>query len=87
MSNFHDKFMSLPSSERMRIASEAGLSLGYIYKQTYVRQGAPKFRISNAVALDKASGGGLSFLEHAEEGVDWQYVLERLKAAKRMGKL
>lgn len=84
---FYEVFMRYPVKERQRIADAAGLSLGYILKHTYVSGRQPKFHFANAVAMDKASGGVLSFLEHSEGEVDWEYVLQRLKQAKRQGEL
>ena len=63
------------------------MSLGYILKHTYVNNRDPKFHLHNAVALDKASGGALPFWQFTEGNLDWKYVLDRLKHAKRLGEL
>jgi len=85
---FYDHFFgSFMPSERKQIASRAGLSLPYILKHCYVNKKSPKFHFHNAVALDKASGGVLRFWDNAEGDVDWDYVLMRLREAKRSGAL
>jgi len=85
---FYDHFFgSFMPSERKQIASRAGLSLPYILKHCYVNNKAPKFHFHNAVALDKASGGVLRFWDNSEGNVDWEYVLARLREARRNGAL
>lgn len=85
---FYDQFFgSFLPSERRQIASRAGMSLPYLLKHCYVNDGVPKFHFHNAVALDKASNGVLKFWDHAEGDVDWDFVLHRLREAKRMGLL
>lgn len=83
--SFYEEFFKLPITERQRIADESGMSLGYILKHTYVSDRNPRFHMHNAVALDKASGGVLPFYRFTEGDVDWSYILERLKHAKRRG--
>ena len=85
--SFYDSFFRLPIPERRRVAEASGLSLGYILKHTYVNKRDPKFHLHNAVALDKASGGALPFWKFTEGDLDWRYVLDRLKHAKRLGEL
>jgi hypothetical protein len=84
---FYEAFFRLPIPERKRIADDSGMSLKYILKHIYVNERDPKFHMHNAVALDKASGGALPFYKYTEGGVDWSYVLDRLKHAKRLGEL
>lgn len=86
--NFYDQFFrNFMPSERKQIAERAGLSLPYILKHCYVNDKEPKFHFHNAVALDKASSGVLRFWEHTEGDVDWDFVLTRLREAKRNGLL
>lgn len=85
--SFYEAFFRLPLAERKRIAAEAKMSLRYILKHTYVSERNPVFKLQNAVALDKASGGGIPFYKYAEGDIDWGYVLDRLKHAKRIGEL
>ncbi len=85
MATFYDQFMQFSVAERQQIATDAGLSLGYIQKHTYTSQHTPKFHLHNAVAMDIASEGALPFWEHTEGEVDWDYVLRRLRQAKRKG--
>lgn len=85
--SFYEAFFRLPIQERKRIADQSGMSLGYILKHTYVSERNPRFHLHNAVALDKASGGVLPFYNFTEGSVDWSYVLDRLKHAKRLGDL
>lgn len=85
--SFYEAFFRLPPPERQRVANEAGMSLGYILKHTYSSERDPKFHMHNAVALDRASKGALPFYKFTEGGVDWKYVLDRLKHAKRLGDL
>jgi hypothetical protein len=85
--SFYESFFRLPPSERKRIASQSGMSLGYILKHTYVSQRDPRFHLHNAVSLDKASGGVLPFWKFTEGDLDWSYILDRLKHAKRLGDL
>ncbi len=82
---FYDQLMQFSIPEREEIARGAGLSLGYVLKHTYVSERAPKFHFHNAVAMDASSKGVVPFWEHTEGAVDWGYVLERLKQAKRRG--
>ena len=84
---FYNQFFQFPPRERSRIADKAGMSLAYLLKHIYVNKHSPKFHLHNAVALDKASGGVLKFIDHTEGQVDWEYVLQRLKEAKRQGQL
>lgn len=84
---FKDKFFAFPVAKRAEIAQAAQLSLPYIHKHTYVCEGDPKFHFHNAVALDKASEGVLPFWEHTHGKVDWLHVLDRLRQAKRQGRL
>jgi hypothetical protein len=85
MSTFHVLFWAMSIAERQRIAREAGLSLPYLYKHTYVSNRDPKFHLCNAVALDKASGGRLPLYDLTAGDVDWRHVLRRLQSAKRKG--
>lgn len=83
--SFYDSFFQFPVKERQKIASKAGLSLAYLLKHIYVNKKNPRFHLHNAVSLDRASGGILKFWEHTEGEIDWPYVLERLREAKRKG--
>jgi hypothetical protein len=87
LSQFYEAFRSLSTSERERIATEAGLTPGYVSKHLYSSADrVPKFHFPNAVALDKASDGAFSFLEiTAGSDIDWDYVFRRLMSAKRRG--
>lgn len=85
MKTFYDAFFQFPVRERQRIAKNAGMSLPYLLKHIYVNKKKPRFHLHNAVSLDRASGGVLRFWEHTEGDVDWQYVLDRLREAKRKG--
>jgi hypothetical protein len=87
MSFYEQFFGNFMPSERKQIADRAGLSLPYILKHCYVNDKQPKFHFHNAVALDKASNGVLRFWEHSEGDVDWEFVLIRLREAKRNGLL
>lgn len=81
---FYECFFAMPVAERKRIAEEAGLSFPYLLKQTYVKGGEPRFQFSNAVALDKASGGRLSMFDITEGApIDWEYVAKRMRQHKR----
>lgn len=85
MKSFYDSFFSFSVSERSQIAKRSGLSLAYLLKHIYVNRKSPKFHLHNAVNLDRASGGALPFYQHTKGDVDWPYVLDRLREAKRRG--
>ena len=82
---FYDQLMQFSPADRHEIANGAGLSLGYVLKHTYVSAREPKFHFHNAVAMDAASKGALPFIEHTEGNIDWDFVLRRLRAARRRG--
>jgi len=77
---FYKAFFSYSPKEREALMKTAGVSRKYVQKQTYVKDGSPVFRFNNALKLDKASKGKLSFLEHAEgiEDMDLDYLYRRL---------
>lgn len=85
--SFYDTFFAQPMIERQRIADASGLSLAYILKHTYVQGRAPKFHFHNALGLDRASNGKLSFLDTTEGAIDWPYVLQRLKSEQKAGRI
>lgn len=85
--SFYDQFMRLSVRQRTEIAESAGLSIGYVMKHTYVSDRAPKFHFHNAVAIDHASKGVISFIEHTTGDVDWDYVRRALNRAKKRGEL
>lgn len=85
MPTFYETFMDFPVAERQRIADEAGLSLPYIAKHMYVSGRDPKFHFANAVAMDKASNGSLSFLMTTEGVIDWGHVRRTTYRLWRVG--
>lgn len=86
MTTFYEQFMGLAPEQRARVAQEAGMSMQYIIKRTYTQQHAPVFRFDNAVAMDKASGGKLPFIQHTSgEQIDWDYVRRSIASAQRKG--
>lgn len=87
MSSFYDTFFSEPMAERQRIADAAGLSLAYVQKHTYVQNREPRFHFHNSIGLDRASEGRLCFLDTTEGEIDWPYVLARLQALRKAGRV
>ena len=87
MTTFHEQFMGLSAPERGRIVLAAGLSLGYVKKHIYASQYAPVFHFHNAVAMDKASGGVLPFIQHTTQTdeIDWAYVRRSLNRLNKVG--
>jgi hypothetical protein len=85
VASFYEQFFSEPMPERQRIAEQAGMSLQYVQKHTYVQGRNPKFHFHNAVGLDRASNGKLRFIDMTEGDIDWAYVLERLKLLQKHG--
>jgi hypothetical protein len=85
-STFYKAFFALPRAVRRKITTDAGLSLEYVLKQMYVREGAPTFRFHNALALDKASAGTIDVWQHGEgvEGMDLHYLAATIK--RELGK-
>lgn len=87
MSTFYDVFFSESMPERLRIAQAAGLSLPYIQKHTYTNEREPKFHFHNAVKMDWASNGKLCLIDITEGEIDWAFVLQRLKALQKDGRI
>lgn len=85
MSTFYQQFMHYSVAERRQIAEEAGLSAAYVTKEMYASSSNPKFHFHNAVGLDKATRGGIPFIQHTAGTVDWDYVRRSLNRAHRQG--